>query len=82
MHDYCKKFGTHEQIFESKVPQQIAGELKRTMALLETVQMKCPWSEDEIKNVLHGEPWEGVSYTGARTRNPLCPPPPARAREV
>lgn len=53
--------------------------MKKTMALLETGQMKCPWSEDEIKNVLHGEPWEGVSYTGARTRNPLCPPPPARA---
>ena len=35
-----------------------------------------PYSEHEILNVLHGTPWQGISYLGSANSNPLYQPLP------
>ena len=63
--------GTWQQIWDNKVPKSLLSDLKNIARQLQEGERKSPWSEWEIKHILQGEIWPGISYTDASNLNPL-----------
>ena len=66
------------QIILSKLPSTELGRvIKIIMVELGDGSTTSPYSEWEIRNVLHGAPWDGIKYDASSTRNPLAAAPQA-----
>lgn len=63
--------GSWKDIWDRRVPKSLLSDIKNIVRQLQEGERKSPWSEWEIKHLLHGEVWPGISFLDPSNINPI-----------